>query len=317
MLYRKLGKTGLKISAISLGSWQTFGQSVADDETEACLQAAYDAGVNFFDGAEAYGSGAADAAVGRALKKHGWPRDTYLLSGKCIRGGDRPDQKGLSRKRLRNCCDNTLQRYGTDHLELFFCHRPDPDTPLEEIVTTMNALIQQGKILYWGTSEFSAADLMKLWAIADANGMEGPVVEQTGANMLARDRIENQLVPLFDHYGMGTTIYSPLAVGLLTGKYNESTPSDSRLGNPDAPEWMKKHLSEERLEKARKIGAIAKELGITQAHLALAWLLRNPNVSTCLTGARQAKQVEENVKAVEAVDKLSDEVMSRLREIIE
>lgn len=315
MFYQKLGKSGLKVSAISLGGWMTFGQSVDDSETQGCLQAAYDAGVNLFDGAEAYGQGAADEAMGRAFAKFGWDRSTYMICGKVFRGGQRDDQVGLSKKRLTDACEASLRRFQTDYLELFICHRPDPATPLEEIVVTMNRLIDQGKILYWGTSEFSSSDLMEMWAIAKANGLDGPALEQTGYNMLGRDRIDNQLVPVIERYGMGSMIYSPLAGGILTGKYNNGIPEDSRLGG-DGPDWLKKSLTDEKLEKSRKLGEIANELGVTQAHLALAWNLKNPRVSTCLTGATKAAQVEENVKAVDAVEKITDDVMDRIEKIL-
>jgi len=315
MLYRKLGKSGLKISAISLGSWQTFGQSVDDETTTACVKEAFDAGINCFDGAEVYGMGKSDEAMGRAFAKLGLPREEIILSGKVFRCGTHDGVKGLSKKRLRDGCDLTLKRFGTDYLDLYLCHRPDPDTPIEEIVVTMNRLIDQGKVLYWGTSEFDPSVLLEMWTFAEANGLDGPIVEQTGYNMLGRDRIENQLEPLFANHGMGSMVYSPLAGGILTGKYNEGVPEDSRIGaKPE--EKRSQQLSEERLGKSRKIGTIAKDLGISQAHLALAWNLSNPFVSTCLTGATRPEQIGENVKAVDAVEKITPEMKERIEEVL-
>jgi voltage-dependent potassium channel beta subunit len=315
MIYRTLGRSGLKVSALSLGSWMTFGQSVDLETTEQIMTAAYDAGINYFDGAEAYGRGAAEEAMGHVFKKTGWARDTYVLSGKVIRIGEKPTQVGLCRKRLNEACDAALQRMNTDHLDLFFCHRPDKDTPLEEIVVTMNQLIDRGKIFYWGTSEFSQADLMEMWAIARENRMIGPLMEQTGYNMLGRDRMENQLVPLFDKYGMGSTVYSALRGGILTGKYNDGVPEDSRIGRTDQ-DWLKKQLNENVLNQCRELAKVADDLGITMAEMALAWVLKNENVSTAILGATKVKHVEMNIKAIEQLDKLTDDVMERIDKII-
>jgi voltage-dependent potassium channel beta subunit len=314
MQYRTLGRSGLKVSAISLGSWRTFGQSVDDAATEACMTAAYEAGVNFFDGAEAYGQGSAELAMGRVFKKAKWARDTLVISSKVIRVGDGPNQGGLSRKHLVEACDAALRRMGLDYVDLFFCHRPDPDTPLDEIVHAMNELIQRGKIFYWGTSEFSAADLMRLYAIAERDHLVGPTMEQTNHSMLNRGRVDGELKPLFEGYGLGTTIYSPLAVGVLTGKYNDGIPKDSAIGQGDA--WMRSLISESNLAKARKVAALAADLGMKPAQLALAWCLKNPNVSTAITGATEPAQVQDNVEAVAQVDKLSDDVMARIESIL-
>ena len=316
MEYRTLGKSGLKVSLISLGSWMTFGQSVDDQTTEECMTAAYDSGVNYFDGAEAYGMGAAEEAMGRVFKKTGWSRDTLIISGKIIRIGEKPTQKGLSRKHLVEGCDAALKRMGLEYLDLFFCHRPDPDTPLEEIVFTMNELINRGKIFYWGTSEFTAADLMEMHAIARANGLTGPLMEQTGYNMLGRHRMDRDLLPLFEKYGMGSTVYSPLGGGILTGKYNDGIPADSRIGKTDM-DWLKKSLTDEKVAKSRELAKVADELGMTQATLALAWVLKNPNVSTAIIGATKVRQVAENVKAVDEMAKLDDQVMDRIEKILD
>ncbi|MFP4580459.1 MAG: aldo/keto reductase [Candidatus Sumerlaeia bacterium] len=305
------------MSAISIGSWLTFGQSVDDATTEACMKKSYDLGINYFDGAEAYGMGAAEEAMGKVFRKMQWPRDSLVISTKVIRVGEGANQKGLSRKRLNEAVDAALQRMGLDYVDLCFCHRPDPDTPLDEIVHTMNELILRGKILYWGTSEFSAADLMQMYAIAERDHLVGPTMEQTNHSMLVRNRVDGELKPLFEKYNLGTTIYSPLAMGILTGKYNEGIPDDSRIGETDA-EWMKKALTEERLEKARALTKLAEdELGISMAELALAWCLRNPNVSTAIIGATKDRHVEQNVKAVDSVDKLTDDVMDKIEEILD
>ncbi len=315
MEYRKLGASGLKVSEISLGSWITFGQSVDDGATEACMKTAYDAGVNFFDGAEAYGRGDAENAMGRVFKKMGWARDTLVISTKVIRVGDGPTQGGLSRKHLTEAVDAALQRMHLDYVDLCFCHRPDPDTPLEEIVHTMNELIGRGKILYWGTSEFKPADIHELYAIADRRNMVGPTMEQTNHSMLHRRRVDCELKPLFDRFGLGTTIYSPLAQGVLTGKYNDGVPADARI-KQDSPDWQAKLLSEENLNKVRTLTGIAGDLGLSMAQLALAWCLKNPNVSTCINGATKPAQVEDNVVAAESKDKLTDEIMEKIEEVL-
>jgi voltage-dependent potassium channel beta subunit len=319
MIYRTLGKSGLKVSAISLGSWMTYGQSVDQDTTTECIKAAYDAGINFFDGAEAYGAGAAEVAMGKAFQSLGLARDTMILSAKVspnAGAGPAVTQKGLNRKHLIECLDATLQRYGTEYVDLYFCHRPDPATPLQEVVITMNHLIQQGKIFYWGTSEFSPADLLEMHAIAREYKLIGPQMEQTGYNMLGRHRVDGQLLPLYEKYGIGTTVYSPLAGGILTGKYNDGIPEDSRFGG-DSADWLKKQLTEDKIQKTRKLTAIAEELGTTMADLALAWVLSNPNVSTAIIGSTKPRQIEENVKACDTLDKLTDDVLPRIEEILD
>ncbi|MFP4167198.1 MAG: aldo/keto reductase [Opitutales bacterium] len=314
MEYRKLGKSGLKISAISLGSWRTYGQQEDERTCDTCMRAAYDAGINFFDGAEAYGSGAAERAMGKVFSNVDWPRDSFIVSSKVIRVGDRPTQGGLSRKHLVEACDAALGRMGLDYLDLFFCHRPDPNTPLEEIVHTMNELIQRGKIFYWGTSEFAASDIQEMYAIAERDGLCGPTMEQTNHSMLHRTRVEGDLLPLFERYQLGTTIFSPLAVGLLTGKYNDGIPEDSAIAK--GGEWMRKRVNEENTGKVRKLADIAKELDIKLSQLALAWCLKNPNVSTAIIGASKPEQVTENAAATQFVESLTDEVMERIETIL-
>ena len=314
MLYRTLGRSGIRVSAISIGSWRTFGQSVDDAGTDACMSAAYDAGINYFDGAEAYGNGAAEEAMGRVFKAKDWPRDKLVISSKVIRIGEGPNQGGLSRKHLVEACDAALQRMHLDYVDLFFCHRPDPDTPLEEIGHTMNELIQRGKIFYWGTSEFSAEDLGKLYEIAARDGLNGPTMEQTNHSMLNRNRVDGQLLPLFEKHGLGTTIYSPLCVGVLSGKYNDGIPEGSAIAT--GGEWMQGYVSEKNIAKVRKLTAMAEDLSIKTSQLALAWCLKNPNVSTAIIGATKAAQVEENAASADHVDKLTDEVMEQIEAIL-
>ena len=314
MDYRTLGRSGLKVSAVSIGSWRTFGQQEDQAATDTCMRAAYDAGINFFDGAESYGAGAAERAMGKVFAEVDWPRDSYIVSSKVIRVGDLPTQRGLSRKHLVEACDSALQRMGLDYLDLFFCHRPDPDTPLEEIVHSMNELIQRGKIFYWGTSEFSASDLQAMYAIAERDGLCGPTMEQTNHSMLNRGRVEGELVPLFEKYGLGTTIYSPLAVGILTGKYNDGIPDDSALAK--GGDWMRNRLTEQVVGRVRELTSLAGDLGITTGQLALAWCLKNPNVSTAIIGATKQWQVEENAAAADHVEKLSKDVMDRIESIL-
>jgi voltage-dependent potassium channel beta subunit len=316
MEYRSLGKSGLQVSAISLGSWMTFGQSVDDKTTEACMKTAFDNGINFFDGAEAYGMGAAETAMGKVFKNMPWERDELIISTKVTRVGEKPTRKGICRKRLVEAVDAALQRMNLDYVDMCFCHRPDGKTPMEEIVHTMNELIQRGKIFYWGTSEFSQADLMELYAIAERDHLVGPTMEQTGYNMLGRGRMEKELVPLFDKYDMGSTVYSPLHQGILTGKYNDGVPEDSRIGETDQ-QWLKNTLTEEKIEKARQLTKLAEgDLGIDMPSLALAWVLKNPNVSTAIIGSTKPHQIEQNIKAVEMQKKLTDDVMERIEEIL-
>ncbi|MFW5698901.1 MAG: aldo/keto reductase [Planctomycetota bacterium] len=315
MEYRTLGRCGLKVSAISIGSWRTYGQQEGIDRADACLSAAYDAGVNYFDGAEAYGDGAAEEALGAVFARHAWPRDTYIVSSKVIKVGDAPTQRGLSRKHLVEACDAALRRMGLDYLDLFFCHRPDPATPLEEIVHTMNELITRGKICYWGTSEFVSGDLMQMYSYAERHGMVGPTMEQTRHNLLFRERVHGELKPLFARYGLGTTIYSPLAVGILTGKYNDGIPPDSAVAK--GGEDMKRRLEGGVLEQTRQLAALADELGISCAQLALAWCLKDPNVSTAIIGASKSEQVADNAAAVDQLDRLDEDVMARIAAIID
>ncbi len=312
MNYRRLGRAGLKVSELSLGSWVTFGGQVGDGPTEACMKAAYDAGVNFFDGAEVYAKGQAELAMGRVLKKMGWRREGLVLSTKLFWGGDGPNDTGLSHKHIIEGFHASLKRWQVDTLDLCFCHRPDPNTPIEETVRAMDVLIRQGKLFYWGTSEWSAAEIATAFKVAKEHHLTPPTMEQPQYNMLVRDRVEKEYAPLFAEHGLGTTIWSPLASGVLSGKYNDGAPVDSRLSLSNY-DWLKEAvLKPENLSKAKALAPIAKDVGCTQAQLAIAWCLKNPNVSTVITGATRAEQVVENMKALDVVPKLTAEVMKRI-----
>jgi voltage-dependent potassium channel beta subunit len=316
MNYRRLGKSGLKLSELSLGAWVTYGGQVGQDIAEQCMIAAWEHGVNFFDNAEGYAEGNAEIVMGNVLKKLGWKRDEYIVSTKIFWGGDKPNQTGLSHKHVIEGVNNALRRFQLEYVDLCFCHRPDPNTPIEETVRAMDILIKQGKIFYWGTSEWSAAEIMYAEAVARQYHLTPPSMEQPQYNMLSRERFEKEYAPLYRDLGYGTTIWSPLASGLLTGKYNEGVPEDSRANLPGY-EWLKKHLIQpDRIAKVRDLKPVADELGCSQAQLALAWCLKNPNVSTVITGASRAEQVHENMKALDIAPKLTDDVMAHIEEIL-
>lgn len=317
MQYRALGRSGLMVSQISLGSWVTFAGQMADADIEKTMHAAYDVGINFFDGAEAYGYGAAEEAMGRVFKKANWPRDTLVISTKVIRIGEAATQRGVSRKRLVEAVDAALKRMHLDYVDLCFCHRPDGVTPMEEIVHTMNELIERGRIFYWGTSMFSPADIQELCHIAQRDRLVGPTMEQTVYSMLNRTRVDGSLKPLFEKFGLGTTVYSPLAQGVLTGKYNDAVPGDSRLAQR-TEEQRQRMLDERTLNKVRQLTDMAnQELGCSMSQLALAWCLKNPNVSTALTGATRPEQVRDNAQAVDVIEKLDDALMQRIEQVLD
>jgi len=306
----------LKLSELSLGAWVTYGGQVGEDVALKCMAAAYDAGVNFFDNAEAYAAGKAEVVMGNVLKKTHWPRESYVVSSKVFWGGEGPNDKGLSKKHIYEACRRSLKRLQLDYLDLFFCHRPDPTTPIEETVRAMDDLIHQGLVLYWGTSEWSAADIMRAYAIAREQHLTPPQMEQPQYNMLHRDRVEKEYLPLYREIGLGTTIWSPLASGLLTGKYNEGMPQGTRASLPGY-EWLKEYvLTKPNIEKVKQIAPVAKGLGCTLAQLALAWCLKNQYVSTVITGATRPEQVVENMKAEDLVERLSSDVMERLDSIL-
>lgn len=320
MEYRRLGRSGLQVSALSFGSWVTFGAQIGDDVAEACMVAAYDAGVNFFDNAEAYASGKSEIVMGNILKKMNWPRSTYVVSSKVFWGGKMPNQSGLSRKHVMEACHNALKRLQVDYLDLYFCHRPDKNTPIEETVRAMDVLVQQGKILYWGTSEWSAQQIMEAYSIARQYNLTPPTMEQPQYNMFHRERFEIEYARLYSEIGMGTTIWSPLASGLLTGKYNKGVPQDTRIHRPGM-EWLKEATVGEsalpKIEKAKQLEALAKELGTSIHRMALAWCLKNPNVSTAITGASKVEHVKDNMQALEVLPLLTDEVMEKIEGILD
>jgi len=316
MNYRRLGSAGLKVSELSLGSWVTYGGQVGEDVALKCMSAAYDAGVNFFDNAEAYAHGNAEIVMGNVIKKMGWRRESLVISSKVFWGGEGPNDKGLSRKHIFEACRNSLKRLQLDYLDLFFCHRPDPNTPIEETVRAMDYLIRQGKILYWGTSEWSAADIMRAYALAREHGLTPPQMEQPQYNMFHRDRVEMEYAPLYREIGLGTTIWSPLASGLLTGKYDKGVPPDSRAALKGF-EWLRDSvITPERIEKVKQLQPVAADLGCSMAQLALAWCLKNPNVSTVITGASRPEQVAENMAALDIVPKLTSTVIERIEGIL-
>jgi voltage-dependent potassium channel beta subunit len=280
------------------------------------MSAAYDAGVNFFDNAEAYASGNAEIVMGNVIKRLNWRRESFIVSSKVFWGGEGPNDLGLSRKHIFEACRNSLKRLQLDYLDLFFCHRPDPNTPIEETVRAMDDLVHQGKILYWGTSEWSAADIMRAHALAREHGLTPPQMEQPQYNMFHRDRVEKEYLPLYREIGLGTTIWSPLASGVLSGKYNAGIPPGTRAMLPGY-EWLRQYvITPESIEKVKKLQPIAKELGCTVAQLGLAWCLRNPNVSTVITGASRPEQVAENMKAPEVLPKLTSNVLERIEVIL-
>jgi voltage-dependent potassium channel beta subunit len=316
MNYRRLGKSGLKLSELSLGAWVTYGGQVGEEVAVKCMSRAYDAGVNFFDNAEAYAKGNAETVMGNVIKQLGWKRENIVVSSKVFWGGDGPNDKGLSKKHVYEACRNSLKRLQLSYLDLFFCHRPDPNTPIEETVRAMDELIHQGLILYWGTSEWSAADIMRAYGIARENGLTPPTMEQPQYNMLHRERVEDEYAPLYQEIGLGTTIWSPLASGLLTGKYSKGIPSGSRA-TLEGYQWLRENLiTPENIQKVNKLEPITKDLGCTLAQLGLAWCLKNPNVSTVMTGASRPEQVVENMKAIDVVEKLDSSIMNRIDEII-
>ena len=315
MEYRSLGRSGLKISALSFGAWVTFSDQVGEDVASACMKAAYDAGVNFFDNAEAYARGRAEIMMGDILKKSGWKRSDLIISTKIFWGGRGVNDRGLSRKHISEGTNAALSRLQLEYVDLIYCHRPDVETPLEETVWAMNHVIRQGKAFYWGTSEWSARQISEACHFASQEHLIPPTMEQPQYNMFTRERVEKEYAPLYRDFGLGTTIWSPLAGGLLTGKYDDGIPLGTRVSLPGY-EWLRERYegpeAEIRIRKVRHLRAIADELGITLAQLALAWCLKNPNVSSVITGASRPGQVVENMKAMEAVERLSPEVMEHI-----
>ncbi len=320
MQYRYMGRTGLQLSLLSFGSWVSFHKQIDDSKADELMGIAYDSGINFFDNAEGYAHGESENMMGRVLKGKNWDRTSYILSSKVFFGSrkdSKPNQTGLSRKHIVETCHEAISRLQTDYLDLYFCHRPDPAVPIEEVVWTMHNLITQGKILYWGTSMWSAAEIMEAHRVAQQYGLIGPVMEQPQYNMFERYKMEMDYLPVFRNVGLGTTIWSPLAAGFLTGKYLAGFPEGSRLAL-EGFEWLKdRWLQEEKIAKLRQLDALAKELGIPVGGLAIAWTIRNPNVTTAILGATSAPQLEENLKALEILPLLTDEVMQKIEDILQ
>lgn len=317
MEYRRLGATGLKLSALSYGAWVTFGRQVGRSDARELIALAYDHGINFFDNAETYNAGDAERLMGDVIADLRLPRDAYCVSSKVYFGAvtdPKPTQRGLSRKHVFDACHQALERLRVDYLDLYFCHRPDPDTPVVETVWAMDTLVRQGKVLYWGTSEWPVELIEEAHRVAREHHLVAPSMEQPQYNLLHRDRVEREYAPLYRAHGMGTTIWSPLASGLLTGKYNDGVPDDSRLGHADYA-WLRDALLENdgaALKIVRALAPIAADLGLPLARLALAWCLKNPHVSTVILGASKLHQLEENLKALDAVPLLTDDVMTRI-----
>jgi len=320
MNFRYLGNSGLKVSELSFGSWVTFGSQVDVDEAISLMKIAFEAGVNFFDNAEVYSGGQSEEIMGEAIRKIGWKQDDLVLSTKIFWGGDGPNQTGLSRKHIIEGMNNSLKRMGLEYVDLVFAHRPDIHTPIEETVRAFNHLIDQGKAFYWGTSEWSAQQIMEAYGVARREHLIPPLMEQPQYNMFHRDRVEVEYQRLYTEIGLGTTIWSPLASGLLTGKYNEGIPDDSRA-NLKGYEWLRKRFTDqkaqEEIQKVIKLSKVAQELGCSTAQLALAWCLVNPNVSTVITGASKPSQVEENMKALDIVDQLTGDVLESIEAILD
>ncbi|MBL7953195.1 MAG: aldo/keto reductase [Flavobacteriales bacterium] len=318
MRYRRLGNSGLQLSELSLGSWLTFGKQITDDTAEALMRTAYDNGVNFFDNAEIYARGESERVMGRILKKMEWPRDTWTVSSKVFfgSGGKLPTQLGLHRKHVVEACHAALQRLQVEYLDLFFCHRPDPNTPIGETVWTMHQLIMQGKVMYWGTSEWSASEIKEAHAFARENHLIGPVMEQPQYNMFHREKVEREFASLYDTVGLGTTIWSPLASGILSGKHTLEGDASSRLRMAGL-EWLKeRELNETRLNRVEGLKTLAAGLGLSLPVFAIAWCLKNPSVSTVMLGASRTTQLEENLKAVEAQDQLTPDIMARVEQVL-
>ena len=312
MEYRKFGSTGLQISALSFGTWLTFGKQIADTTAEELMIKAYDAGINFFDNAEIYARGKSEEVMGNILSKVKWTRSSYMVSSKVFFGFEenKPNQRGLSRKHIIEGCDAALKRLQVDYIDLYYCHRPDKQTPILETVQAMNHLIQQGKILYWGTSEWSAQEILQAHLEAARHHLIPPVMEQPQYNMLERKKMEDDYLHLFKHQGLATTIWSPLASGVLSGKYLFDNPTDTRL-SIEGLEWLKeRNLTEERINKVKVIKKIADDINVSLPVFGIAWCLKNPNVSTVILGASKVPQLEENLKAIDALPLLTSDVMN-------
>jgi voltage-dependent potassium channel beta subunit len=319
MEYRRLGKSGLELSALSFGAWVTIGGQIGEETAFECMKAAYDAGVNFFDNAEAYAHGNAEIVMGNVIKKAGWKRSDLVISTKLFWGGRKPNQTGLSRKHIIEGARASLARLQMDYVDLIFCHRPDIYTPIEETVRAMNFLIDQGLAFYWGTSEWTADQIMQAYSVARQLNLAPPSMEQPEYNMFRRDKVEREFIRLYQEIGLGTTIFSPLASGMLTGKYDQGIPEKTRV-SLKGYEWLREDFESEQavnnLEKVRQLTPIAQSLGLSRAQLAIAWCLKNPNVSTVITGASKPEQVIENMQTMEEADKLTSSVMEQIESVL-
>jgi voltage-dependent potassium channel beta subunit len=318
MLYRRLGRSGLKVSVLSFGSWVSFGPQLDVEKGAACMEAAYEAGVNFFDNAEAYAGGKSEQIMGDIIADLGWERHSYVVSSKFFGGiHDGVNTKHtLNRKYLLEAIEPSLERLGLEHLDLVYCHRPDPDTPIEETVWAMSDIITAGYAHYWGTSEWSAADIQAAYDIADKHHLHKPLMEQPQYNLLVRDKVEDEYARLYEDIGLGLTTWSPLASGLLTGKYIDGVPEDSRAAL-DGYEWLRDYVTNEEYNtRVRELASIADELDCSLAQLSIAWCASNPNVSTVITGASRVEQVRENMEALDVLDALDDDVLERIDDIM-
>jgi voltage-dependent potassium channel beta subunit len=321
MEYRRLGKSGLQLSILSFGSWVSFQKQIDDKIADELMGIAYDNGINFFDNSEAYAGGESEKMMGRVLKMKNWDRTSFTVSSKVFFGlygkENKPNQKGLSRKHVMEACDAALERLQLDYLDLFFCHRADINTPIEETVWAMNTLLQQGKILYWGTSEWSGVEIMEAHRVAQEYKLIGPTMEQPQYNLFERYKVEKEFLPIYDFVGLGTTIWSPLASGLLSGKYNNGIPENSRLALPEMS-WLKdKVFTDDKLKKVTQLSELAKELDVSMASLSIAWCIKNPHVTTAILGATKKEQLTENLKAIDVIEKLTPEVLEKIEGIMD
>lgn len=320
MEYRRLGNSGLQVSTLSFGSWISFSKQINDKVADELMGIAYDNGINFFDNAEAYALGESEKMMGRVIKKKKWDRTSFIVSSKAFFGwhgtNNKPNQTGNSRKHLTEACNEALQRLQVEYLDLFFCHRPDKNTPIAETVWAMNHLIQQGKIFYWGTSEWSGVEIMEAHRVAEKYGLIGPTMEQPQYNLFERNKVENEFLEIYKNVGLGTTIWSPLASGLLSGKYNDGVPKGSRLAL-EGFDWLKKGLMiDDKIKKVKKLSEFAAKLGVTTASLSIAWCIKNPHVSTAILGATKKQQLLDNLKALEVLPLLTPEVMEKIETIM-
>jgi voltage-dependent potassium channel beta subunit len=321
MEYRRLGKSGLQLSIVSFGSWVSFQKQIQDKTADELMGIAYDNGVNFFDNSEAYAGGESEKMMGRVLKMKNWDRSSFTVSSKVFFGlygkENKPNQKGLSRKHVMEACDAALQRLQVDYLDLYFCHRPDRNTPVEETVWAMNTLIQQGKILYWGTSEWSGVEIMEAHRVAQEFKLIGPTMEQPQYNLFERYKVEKEFLQVYDFVGLGTTIWSPLASGLLTGKYNNGIPKNSRLALPEMS-WLKDRvIADDKIKKVKSLTDLSKQLGVSTASLSIAWCIKNPHVTTTILGATKKEQLLDNLKSIEVMEKLTPDVLEKIENIMQ